>query len=73
MPLISDSARYFVALGVKYFHLPFIPALIGAPIAAGLGAALFGWLCVRLSGVYPRDAYACTCANRCQWLGSGSA
>ncbi|MEH2492700.1 ABC transporter permease [Bradyrhizobium sp. AZCC 2230] len=43
---------YFVALGVKYFHLPFIAALIGAPIAAGLGAALFGWLCVRLSGVY---------------------
>jgi branched-chain amino acid transport system permease protein len=27
-------------------------ALIGAPIAAGLGALLFGWFVVRLSGVY---------------------
>ena len=43
---------YFVALGVKYFSLPFLPALVLAPIAAGLGAALFGWLCVRLSGTY---------------------
>ncbi|QRG06255.1 ABC transporter permease [Xanthobacter dioxanivorans] len=43
---------YFAALGVKYFGLPFLPALIGAPIVAGLGAALFGWLCVRLSGTY---------------------
>jgi branched-chain amino acid transport system permease protein len=27
-------------------------ALSLAPLAAGLGAALFGWFCVRLSGVY---------------------
>ena len=26
--------------------------LIAAPVMAGLGALLFGWLCVRLSGVY---------------------
>ena len=27
-------------------------ALAAAPLAAGLGAAVFGWFCVRLSGVY---------------------
>jgi len=27
-------------------------ALAGAPFVAGLGAAVFGWFCVRLSGVY---------------------
>jgi branched-chain amino acid transport system permease protein len=43
---------YFCALGVKYLSLPFLPALIGAPIVAALGAALFGWLCVRSSGTY---------------------
>jgi branched-chain amino acid transport system permease protein len=28
------------------------PALLAAPLVAALGAALFGWFCVRLSGVY---------------------
>jgi branched-chain amino acid transport system permease protein len=28
------------------------PALAAAPFVAALGAALFGWFCVRLSGVY---------------------
>ena len=27
-------------------------ALLGAPLMAGLGALVFGWFCVRLSGVY---------------------
>jgi len=27
-------------------------ALLGAPVVAALGAAVFGWFCVRLSGVY---------------------
>jgi branched-chain amino acid transport system permease protein len=27
-------------------------ALVAAPVVAGLGALLFGWFCVRLSGVY---------------------
>jgi branched-chain amino acid transport system permease protein len=43
---------YFTALGVKYFQVPMVLALIGAPLAAAAGAALFGWLCVRLNGVY---------------------
>ena len=32
--------------------LPMELALIIAPLAAGLGALVFGWFCVRLSGVY---------------------
>ncbi|HUL91512.1 MAG TPA: ABC transporter permease [Burkholderiales bacterium] len=31
---------------------PMGAALAAAPLAAGAGAALFGWFCVRLSGVY---------------------
>ncbi len=43
---------YGAALAVKSFGLPMIPAL-GAGILLGLvGAAIFGWFCVRLSGVY---------------------
>lgn len=30
----------------------FAVALLAAPLVAGLGAAVFGWFCVRLSGVY---------------------
>jgi branched-chain amino acid transport system permease protein len=29
-----------------------LAALVAAPVAAGLGALVFGWFCVRLSGVY---------------------
>jgi branched-chain amino acid transport system permease protein len=43
---------YGAALAVKTLGLPMIPAL-GAGILLGIaGAALFGWFCVRLSGVY---------------------
>ena len=31
---------------------PMAPALLAAPVAAALGAALAGWFCVRRSGVY---------------------
>jgi branched-chain amino acid transport system permease protein len=31
---------------------PMEAALVTAPFVAGIGAALFGWFCVRLSGVY---------------------
>src|SRR6185436_3184629 len=31
---------------------PMEAALAAAPLAAAAGAALFGWFCVRLSGVY---------------------
>ncbi len=43
---------YAAALGVKFLGLGMIPAMILGPIAGGLGALLFGWFCVRLSGVY---------------------
>jgi branched-chain amino acid transport system permease protein len=33
-------------------HLPMEFALLAAPLAAAAGAALFGWFCVRLSGIY---------------------
>jgi branched-chain amino acid transport system permease protein len=37
---------------VKFLHAPMLPALLAAPAAAGLGAMLFGWFAVRLSGIY---------------------
>ncbi|MCB1814181.1 MAG: branched-chain amino acid ABC transporter permease, partial [Candidatus Competibacteraceae bacterium] len=43
---------YGAALLVKYLQAPMLPALLAAPLAGGLGALLFGWFCVRLSGVY---------------------
>jgi len=42
---------YGAALGVKH-GMPMEAALVIAPIAAGAGAVIFGWFCVRLSGVY---------------------
>jgi branched-chain amino acid transport system permease protein len=40
--------------GILYLQakLPMELALVLAPLAAGMGALLFGWFCVRLSGVY---------------------
>lgn len=43
---------YGAALAVKYLGVDMISGLVVAPIAAGLGALIFGWFCVRLSGVY---------------------
>jgi len=43
---------YGAALLVKYLQAPMLPALLAAPLLGGLGALLFGWFCVRLSGVY---------------------
>jgi branched-chain amino acid transport system permease protein len=43
---------YGAALAVKWFAAPMAAALIIAPVAAALGALLFGWFSVRLSGVY---------------------
>ncbi len=43
---------YCAALGVKLLALPMGAAMLLAPVAAGLGALVFGWFCVRLSGVY---------------------
>jgi len=43
---------YAAALLLKKAGWPMEAALVAAPLAAAAGAALFGWFCVRLSGVY---------------------
>src|SRR5271167_2920421 len=43
---------YGAALLVKFIKAPMLLALAAAPIAATLGALLFGWFAVRLSGIY---------------------
>ncbi len=43
---------YGAALLVRHAGAPMELALIGAPLAAAAGALVFGWFCVRLSGVY---------------------
>lgn len=43
---------YAAALLVRNAGLPMELSLLLAPVAAAVGALLFGWFCVRLSGVY---------------------
>jgi len=43
---------YGAGLLLKKAGWPMEAALAAAPVAAALGAAVFGWFCVRLSGVY---------------------
>lgn len=43
---------YAAALLVTRLGAQMVPALLAAPLLGGLGALLFGWFCVRLSGVY---------------------
>jgi branched-chain amino acid transport system permease protein len=43
---------YAAALLVKYAAAPMAVGLLAAPLAAGLVGCLFGWFCVRLSGIY---------------------
>jgi branched-chain amino acid transport system permease protein len=43
---------YAAGLALKRFGLPMEAALILAPLAAGAFAVIYGWFCVRLSGVY---------------------
>ena len=43
---------YAAAILLLRFAVPMEAALAVAPLAAAAGAALFGWFCVRLSGVY---------------------
>lgn len=43
---------YGAALGLKALALPMELALLFAPLLAALAALLFGWFCVRLSGIY---------------------
>lgn len=43
---------YAAAIAVRDLGLPMLPAMVFGPLVAGLGALVFGWFCVRLSGVY---------------------
>ena len=43
---------YGAAIAVRSLGLPMEAALVVAPLVAAAGALLFGWFCVRLSGVY---------------------
>jgi branched-chain amino acid transport system permease protein len=43
---------YGAAILFKVLTMPMPMAFAFAPLVAGLGALLFGWFCVRLSGVY---------------------
>ncbi|EWY41929.1 ABC transporter permease [Skermanella stibiiresistens SB22] len=43
---------YGAGLLVKHLSGGMVAGLVSAPLFAGLGALLFGWFCVRLSGVY---------------------
>lgn len=43
---------YGAAVLVKILLMPMPLAMLVAPFVAGIGALLFGWFCVRLSGVY---------------------
>ena len=46
------AGAYGAALAVKWFAAPMVVGLALAPLAAGLVGLLFGFFCVRLSGVY---------------------
>ncbi|HJS31542.1 MAG TPA: ABC transporter permease [Alphaproteobacteria bacterium] len=43
---------YGAALAAKYLGASMLGGLALAPLAAGVAGAVFGWFCVRLSGVY---------------------
>jgi branched-chain amino acid transport system permease protein len=43
---------YGAGLLLKAAGWTMTPALLAAPVIAGIGALVFGWFCVRLSGVY---------------------
>ena len=43
---------YATALLVQHLAPPMLVSLAAAPIVAAFGALVFGWFCVRLSGVY---------------------
>jgi branched-chain amino acid transport system permease protein len=43
---------YGAALFLKVLNLPMEAAVVLGPLLAGVGALVFGWFCVRLSGVY---------------------
>ncbi|MFA6280035.1 MAG: ABC transporter permease [Bdellovibrionales bacterium] len=50
--LYFGLGAYAVALLTKYFAISMPLALVAAPMAAILGALIFGWFCVRSQGIY---------------------
>lgn len=46
------GGAYVAALMVSYANTPMEIALLLAPLGAGLGAFIIGWICMRLTGVY---------------------
>ncbi|MEW5724021.1 MAG: branched-chain amino acid ABC transporter permease, partial [Thermodesulfobacteriota bacterium] len=46
------TGAYTLALLMKKAGVPFLPAMLAAPVAAALAAAVIGWFCVRLVGLY---------------------
>jgi len=46
------TGAYVVALLMKKAGVGFVPAMIAAPVAAAVMAAIIGWFCVRLTGLY---------------------
>lgn len=57
MPSFGHAAyfglgAYGTALLLTSAGWPMISAIMAAPVLAGVGAVVFGWFCVRLSGIY---------------------
>ncbi|MBV6271358.1 ABC transporter permease [Alcaligenaceae bacterium CGII-47] len=57
MPSFGHAAyfglgAYGAALLLTSASWPMAPAIITAPLLAGIGAVVFGWFCVRLTGIY---------------------
>lgn len=57
MPSFGHAAyfglgAYGAALLLTAAAWPMVPSIIAAPLLAGIGAVIFGWFCVRLSGIY---------------------
>lgn len=43
---------YAAAMLAKYLGVPTLPGLTASVLMAGLAAIVFGWFCIRLSGIY---------------------
>lgn len=57
MPTFGHAAyfgigAYAAALLFKSLGLGMVASMLAAPLAAGLAAVVFGWFCIRLTGVY---------------------
>src|SRR5690606_22373634 len=57
MPTFGHAAyfgigAYAAALLFKSLGLGMVASMLAAPLAAGLAAMVFGWFCIRLTGVY---------------------